>query len=216
MVVLYRFPVGKNWERLVDSENPDYLVAVKDSQKSLKLLLDDLLVLESVLQRKNSPDAAALPQPPVKKRKLNEYCAVLTANQAAFSAERDGLIQKWNEKTRMFATHGKSGGGANKSFAAMETSTLGQIQQILSNRPRLVARTQIKRSNYEILATSSAEVVDSTTGGLNEVNVNIFDDDDFYHQLLRDLIDRKTNSSSDQSQVGHLFYNFLHLILGTT
>lgn len=201
---MFRFPVGENWERLVDPENPGYLAALKDSQKSLKLLLDELLRLESVLQRKGDDVDKKSNEPPVKRRKLSEYSACLTTNHAGFVAERDNLVQKWNDKTRIFAaTHGK--GGA-KSFAAMETSTLSQIEQILSNRPRLVARTQLKRSKYEILATPPPPAVDIAEG-LNETNVNIFDDDDFYHQLLRDLIDRKTNSPSDQSQVD--IYNYL-------
>lgn len=202
---LHRFPVGYNWDRLVDKDNPDYLAVLKDSQKSLKMLLDELLLLDAVLQRKDSAEetggaeTGAAGQPPTKKRKLHDYSVVLTDNHSAFATERNNLIQKWNDKTRIFAASGKSGGGA-KAFAAMETSTLGQIEQILFNRPRLVARTQLKRSNYEILATPLSEDA-ATVDGLNETNVNIFDDDDFYHQLLRDLIDRKTNSSSDKSQV---------------
>merc|ERR1712241_1574104 len=33
-------------------------------------------------------------------------------------------------------------------------------------------------------------------------NVNIFDDSDFYHHLLRELIEKKTSVNSDQGQVG--------------
>ena len=197
--------MGEKWERLVDAENPDHLALLKDAQKSLKHLLDELLLLESLLKNKSS---ARSPQPPPnKKRKLDDYSAELAANHATYATERASLIQKWNDKTRIFgaAGGGKSGRGAG-SFAAMETSTLVQIEQILSNKPRLVARTQLKRSNYEILGTAPAQtdeagVVEALPGGIHETNVNIFDDDDFYHQLLRDLIDRKTNSSSDKSQV---------------
>jgi hypothetical protein len=201
-----RFPVGKNWERLVDAENPEYLTILRDSQKSLKLLLDELLHLDLVLQKK---DASKGSQPTSKKRKLDEYSSVLTANHAAFTAYRSSLIQKWNDKTRLFSAAGGKGGGAgSKSFAALETSTLAQIEQILSNGPRLVARTQLKRSRYDVLATANTagSVMDADTHveSLNETDVNIFDDDDFYHQLLRDLIDRKTNSSSDKSQVPEL------------
>ena len=79
----------------------------------------------------------------------------------------------------------------------METSTVLQIDQILANQTRLIARTKLKRTNYQTIGRTG----EMAENEMNETDLDIFDDDDFYHQLLRDLIDRKTNSSSDQSQV---------------
>merc|ERR1712228_722563 len=42
---------------------------------------------------------------------------------------------------------------------------------------------------------------DGSDGGTAQTDSEIFDDDDFYHQLLRDLIARKTLNSTDQSQL---------------
>ncbi len=47
-----------------------------------------------------------------------------------------------------------------------------------------VVRTQSKRSDYRTLGKAEDDESDS-------LDPEIFDDDDFYHQLLRELIDRK-------------------------
>merc|ERR1711915_720244 len=57
---------------------------------------------------------------------------------------------------------------------------------------------KVKRSVYNVIGQTAGE---SNTDELIKTDPNIFDDDDFYHQLLRELIERKTNNSSDQAQV---------------
>merc|ERR1711874_319088 len=96
--------------------------------------------------------------------------------------------------------------GNKKSFSSFETSTLKQIEQIMANKPRLIERTRVKRSVYEVLGKEKTkeDVEDGEAGEeVREKDVEIFDDDDFYHQLLRELIERKTSSSvADSSQLG--------------
>uniref|UniRef100_A0A0N5AT97 TRAUB domain-containing protein n=1 Tax=Syphacia muris TaxID=451379 RepID=A0A0N5AT97_9BILA len=58
---------------------------------------------------------------------------------------------------------------------------------VMSYKHRLIRRTQIKRSDGERIGGNSETVCDS----------EIFDDDDFYQQILRDLIEKKTTNTSD-------------------
>ncbi|PSN40212.1 hypothetical protein C0J52_17644 [Blattella germanica] len=58
----------------------------------------------------------------------------------------NAVIQKWNDKTRMSV-----GKLSSQNFSNFEQSTLKQIEQVLSNRQRLIQRTQLKRSSYNIL-----------------------------------------------------------------
>ena len=69
----------------------------------------------------------------------------------------------------------------------------------MKDKERLVKRTQLKRSVYRILGTSEEEDTASTNGAnenteeeersgeadthLHDYNPEIFDDDDFYHQV---------------------------------
>ena len=83
-----------------------------------------------------------------------------------------------------------------------------RIFQILGDKDRLIKRTQLKRSQYKVLGKSdvrkSPTYLDETRedNPVNEEHVKdydteTFDDSDFYHQLLRELIEKKTSDSND-------------------
>ncbi len=68
------------------------------------------------------------------------------------------------------------------------------ILQVLKDKERLRKRTQLKRSVYRILGESEDTEDTKPEGGnegpdqdrdlhLKDYNENIFDDDDFYHQV---------------------------------
>merc|ERR1719166_4845 len=73
----------------------------------------------------------------------------------------------------------------------MNTPALEQIDQIMNNVPRMVKRTRVKRVDCTILGGKKV-------GG----EKNYFDDSDFYHHLLRELIEKKTTSSTESGEVG--------------
>ncbi|KAH6932363.1 hypothetical protein HPB50_004892 [Hyalomma asiaticum] len=63
-------------------------------------------------------------------------------------------------------------------------------RRILMDEERLLRRTQTKRSSYKILGTTNQEPEPNPA----QVDEEIFDDDDFYHHLLREIIERKTSN----------------------
>ncbi|CAK1584285.1 unnamed protein product [Parnassius mnemosyne] len=140
-----------------------------------------------------------------KKRKLEDYEKDLDLSHKAFKAFRDTTIQKWNEKTRIATA-------ANIKSAPTNT-ILQQISYILSDRNKLIRRTQLKRSEYDIIGYKKNSVLDENKE-LNQENPvtkdrkdndeyipEIFDDSDFYHQLLRELIECKSADISDPVQL---------------
>ncbi|XP_074660087.1 protein AATF-like [Tubulanus polymorphus] len=141
----------------------------------------------------------------LRKRKYDEseYPELLSKRHKKFQTYRNEVIQKWNDKTRV-----SSGKVTSKSFSAFDQPVLKQINQILADRDRLLKRTQLKRSAYQIIgkvADSVETVPDSeqqstefvSRDHLNDYDPEIFDDNDFYHQLLRELIERKTSAITD-------------------
>lgn len=137
--------------------------------------------------------------------KYNDYPSLLSKRHDRLKRFRNETIQKWYDKTRI-----SSGKLSGKGFTAFDQSALKQIEQVLSDQNRLIKRTQLKRSMYSIIGKSE------TAGDIkidnNELNNNastvanrdlkdydeeIFDDQDFYHQLLRELIERKTSDIND-------------------
>jgi protein AATF/BFR2 len=74
----------------------------------------------------------------------------------------------------------------------------------LLDKDRIIRRTQLKRSLFKICgktaedSTKNEENLETLRDRhLKDYDEEIFDDQDFYNQLLRELIDRKTNAISD-------------------
>lgn len=140
-----------------------------------------------------------------KKRKLEDYESDISKNYKAFKSFRDSTIQKWNDKTRLAtATNIKN---------APSNTILQQISYILSDREKLIKRTQLKRSEYDIIGHKKPAVEENKDQNVEENPVTrdrkdndeyipeIFDDSDFYHQLLRELIECKSADISDPIQL---------------
>ena len=208
-----QFPQPDVWNEFKTEGDENYRKAVKKSQLGLKKLLDGLLELKTSMVNANpdlkrpfaqsesdldesdddNSDTVKDLEPCPKKMKLSEYSRLLEERHKALIPYRNETIEKWNDKTRL-----ASGSVNKKSFSGFETSTLKQIEHILTDKSRLVKRTQNKRSSYRILGQPERD----TLAGEEAFDPEIFDDDDFYHQLLRELIDRKTADVTDPLLLG--------------
>merc|ERR1719187_980292 len=192
LVKVNRFPQHQDWANFVQQGDDEYQCKLKECQKSVKILLSQFLELEELCQSSGETS-----QPTKKKMKLKEFGEHLAETNERSEAFTSETIQKWNDRTRVAA-----GNVSKKSFSSFETSTLKQIEQIMANKSRLIERTRVKRSVYDVLGKRKADVEEGAEE-LREKDAEIFDDDDFYHQLLRELIERKTSSSvDDSSQLG--------------
>ena len=125
-----------------------------------------------------------------KRKNIEELENVISEQYEQFSTYRNNVIEEWNDKTKVMV-----GQASNKDFSGFEDSTLRQIEQVLTNRKRLLDRTRLKRSNYEIIGEKKKE-------NITDLDPEIFDDNDFYHQLLRELIERKATDVTDPIQLG--------------
>lgn len=91
-------------------------------------------------------------------------------------------------------TEGLSGPG--KKFKALDQSALHQIQSALADSSRLVRRSQLKRTAFSVIGK-----VSGLSAGLTQqeeeaeaddnYDAEIYDDTDFYQQLLREFIDSR-------------------------
>lgn len=85
-------------------------------------------------------------------------------------AIRDKIIDKWYEKTKIGAI-------PRKGYSALELSPLQLIEHALRDKQRLIRRTKLNR----------ATLIDE------DYSPEIFNDDDFYHQLLKETISKDEN-----------------------
>lgn len=118
-----------------------------------------------------------------KYRILNQLDCQLKQREARFIKFRNQTLSKWDERTHLMSVT-KVG---KKNFSGFDSLVLKQIEQIMADKQRLIRRTQTKRSDVDRI------------GGNPEVthDAEIFDDDDFYQGILRDLIERKSVDSTD-------------------
>lgn len=141
-----------------------------------------------------------------RKRKLEDYENEINKTHKAFKVFRDSTIKKWNEKTRLASA-------ANLKNTPTNT-ILQQISFIMSDRNKLIKRTQLKRSDYDIVGYEKPSNITNHDEHITDIiNVTkdrkdndeyipeIFDDTDFYHQLLRELIECKSSDISDPVQL---------------
>lgn len=208
----------------------EFTAALKNTHKALKALQRSLLELHDQLLHQNADTrsidmgedeeitsddekegSAQQARAPKRKLEMAEYPDFMAKRFAAFQPYCNAMLQKWHDKTRL--TMGKS----TKGFGAFERNILTQVEQVLMDKDRLLKRTQTQRSEYRVLGKVEAPALTSENipmeGGevseqqlksnthLKDLNEDIFDDDDFYHQLLRELIERKTSAADPNDQV---------------
>lgn len=138
-------------------------------------------------------DSATEVKQPVKRRKLDDYEKIISQNHKQFVQFRDSVIQKFDDKTKI------SSGKSNKG--AQSQSVLKQIEFVLNDREKLTKRTQLKRSNYKTLGKASVNEMDQDGRHIQDYDAEIFDDDDFYQQLLREVIESKCAENTDPVQL---------------
>lgn len=128
---------------------------------------------------------------PRKRPRYNEYEKILQKDHDYYKEYRDSVIKKWNDKT--WITTGALSKGSSQT-------TLKQIEFAMSDMSKLRKRTQLKRSDYNVVGKSLPNE-DNEGRRIQEYDVEIYDDDDFYHQLLRDLIEYKSSDLTDPIQL---------------
>ncbi len=89
-----------------------------------------------------------------KRRKLSEYPEILRKQFDDYTPFRNNTIQKWNDRTKI-----ASGKYAKSNFSAFDQPILKQIEDIMSDKQRLIERTFVRRSHYRVIGEEDEEEV---------------------------------------------------------
>lgn len=136
-------------------------------------------------------DKAALP--PSRKRKYDDADTVNLADlwsdmqqmEDSFSSWRDHTLTKWSNKIQ-------AASGVDKGkFKVLNQGILAQINESKSDREKLLKRTQLKRFK----STSKSAI------STDDVSEDVYDDGDFYSEMLKDLIDSRMLDSTNSNQM---------------
>lgn len=231
-----KMPQQETFTELKESNSSDFTDKIESTKQNLSMVLNKLLLLQNLFIGKypetkillkggkepKTIDDEEIPsdsneeeeeeteqqeseQPHKKKLKLNEYEKEISKNHIKYSKYRDSVIQKWNEKTQI---------GVIKKDASAH-SVLNQIQHNLTDKPKLIKRTQLKRTHFDVIGKKKPEPnpQEETTSRIptEEYDPEIFDDNDFYHQLLRELIEVKSSDITDPVQLSRQWVQLQNL-----
>ncbi|KAJ2083675.1 rRNA-processing protein bfr2 [Coemansia sp. RSA 988] len=122
----------------------------------------------------------------------------LESLREGFKPYRDESLEKWGNKIQA-----SMGSVALKKFKAVNQGIVHQVNQAMSSSDRLIERTQLKRAEYKVIGKddtkdeSESETPAQVDAHLKDTDPEIFDDSDFYKQLLRELIESRMVDSND-------------------
>jgi len=163
-------------EQFMEPEDTEHKALVRQASKSLMKLA------QKSVQLKNCMESKGVEEYEVVGTDIGEMEKWLGDTSKAAEKERRENIVRWSDRTQKVGAMG-----------SMNTPALEQIDQIMNNVPRLVKRTRVRRVDCNVLGGKKAKEGEE---------VNMFDDSDFYHHLLRELIEKKTAATSDSAEVG--------------
>ncbi|KAK0181250.1 hypothetical protein PV327_003549 [Microctonus hyperodae] len=188
-------PETKNLLVKKENKNNDESESIENDPMDEEICSDTEDEMEKVEENneKSSTTNEQSDEPPKKKRKtLKEYEKILKYNHEKYTPYRNSMIQLWNDKTRVAS--GNINKGTNQSIVK-------QIEFILNDKMKVIRKTQLKRSEYEVIGKKNKNETTDNERGNKEYDPEIYDDDDFYHQLLRELIQHKSADITDPVQL---------------
>lgn len=86
---------------------------------------------------------------------------------------------KWSQKTNLVSQNLKKQG-----FSQLLQTPVGQAQKALKQAERLIIKSQLKREKFRILGRAQSNLAEET-------DVNIYDDTDYYHELLKEQLEEE-------------------------
>lgn len=129
-------------------------------------------------------EAKERPQPP--STSVKSLSKRLCESEERFAKFRDCTLKKWDGRTRLIASRRPK--NATTDFSAFEKeNVVSQIEKMCSDKARLVKRCRVKKTDIERIGGNPEA----------EEDEEIYDDDDFYQVLLKELIDRKSSLTQD-------------------
>ncbi|KAG0281490.1 hypothetical protein BGZ95_003145 [Linnemannia exigua] len=214
------FPQPSTYDEFLTNDSAE---PMEEAKHNLRSFIDTLITVRTDLLR-NIPDVKV---PKSNKRHMSDLEDEEARNldddawqtkawkdieglDEGWRSYRNNTLEKWSNKVQI-----ASGIPLNKKFKAMNQGIMTQISQTMADKERLLKRTQLKRAEYHILGTApeikegdendkteKTPEVSKLDSHLSNHDEEIFDDGDFYQQLLRELIESRMVDNDDPTAMG--------------
>ncbi|XP_055852054.1 protein Aatf [Episyrphus balteatus] len=194
------------------SSNKEFKDTTQDVKKNAEILLEKLIETQVTLanqfseikklglsarKRTNSRSSGEGSDYSSKK-----FAPAIEENFEKFRPYRNTVLLKWEDRTKLLAPSS----GKQRKQLTEEFDIVKKVDNILMKRDEHIAKSQKLKGTYKLFGQN--ETNDSADGKADEIEVSsphIYDDTDFYHSQLRELIEFKSNVSSDAFDVTKQF-----------
>uniref|UniRef100_A0A182IJD7 Uncharacterized protein n=1 Tax=Anopheles atroparvus TaxID=41427 RepID=A0A182IJD7_ANOAO len=217
LITANSLPQANVYEKL-QSESQEFRDKAEQTSKTVAEVMDRFLALQETLLeqfsetkellKSGSKRKGSLKKASKSKRiALDEYEQSLSGRTNDMADYRNSVLMKWHDRTKV---------ASSVRNQKQSLSVLRKIEESLINREELVRKTQLYRGGYTVcgrpdLSQSKkshpeeerSEVGDPEQSTQSIYDGEIYDDSDFYHQLLRELIEYKTNMTDSPQEIAN-------------
>lgn len=211
-------PQPAKFEKL--STNTEFSELTNDTVDQVSKLVSQMRNLQSLLMNQYSETKQiAAKRKPINLDNINDsevkrsrLADELEKDYSNFKEYQFSVISKWHDRTKVLTP-----GSIKTQKQQGNIDVLRKIEGVLANREELIKKTQLLKGGYELFDKSTCNVEPKQIGagvsetendGDNENNTDnhtysseVYDDTDFYHTQLRELIEYKTSSSSNTNEM---------------
>ncbi|KAJ7743114.1 apoptosis-antagonizing transcription factor [Mycena metata] len=198
--------------RLPSSAHLSQFTEIPECRESLDKMLEEAFLLSDELfdleEKLISANDSVVP-PPRKRRRLqsdaapsdfstqlHDAAAAASALEHAYHPYLVQTLSKWSSKIQAVAPSALLPSNRN-AFSSRNSQNLKSavqlIDETLIDHRKLLARTQLRRDKSVRLGETTQPEEEE-----DRVDVDVFDDADFYQQLLRDIIDSRGNAAGGE------------------
>ncbi|XP_063901697.1 protein AATF-like isoform X2 [Zophobas morio] len=181
----HQFPQGDLYLGLRNSAPEAINKQLDLSRKKLTSTLLELFILQDCITKHLRKEEQSLSIPTLSGDLKNFWEHIKNIDESVFEHQRS-VIDSWSRK----AAFSSSKASLQKPLKVFNKSIHQQVETVMLDKEKLVKRSQVKRAKFEILGEAGEDT---------QENENIYDDSDFYHHLLRELISSRTSITEEEN-----------------
>uniref|UniRef100_A0A182WJC7 Apoptosis antagonizing transcription factor/protein transport protein n=1 Tax=Anopheles minimus TaxID=112268 RepID=A0A182WJC7_9DIPT len=203
--------------RNLASKNEEFRQKSDEVAKTVSETLEQMLELQELLLGRYSETkdllksgskrkASSLKNSNAKQMALDGYGQILASRCKDMEEYRNSVLTKWHDRTNIASKM--------RNNPKQSLSVLKKIEDSLINREELVRKTQLYRGGYTLLgrqipSTEAIKPAIEERDATEEPTISsvydgeIFEDSDFYHQMLRELIEYKTSTTDSPQEIAN-------------
>lgn len=209
-----KFSTNEEFSELANNAVDQVSRLVSQMRDLQSLLLNQYTETKQIAAKRKPIDFDNIKDPEAKRIRLADE---LDKDFSNFKEYQYSVISKWHDRTKVLTP-----GSIKTQKQQGNIDVLRKIEGVLANREELIKKSQLLKGGYELFDKSTAIVepkqiaepgendqqTDEQNGNNESDNTyssEVYDDTDFYHTQLRELIEYKTSSSSNANEMAKQF-----------